>query len=68
MTIPAIRPAFGPLPLPFSGGMLKGGDVVSFPGFVVGCGLSVLDPVGGSMGVVIGTMLGGQLVEPNKTI
>ena len=65
MTIPAIRPALGPPLLPFSGGTVKEGAVVSLPGFVVACGLSVLGPVGGSTGgggVVVGTMLEGQAV------
>ena len=69
ITIPAIRPAFGPSLLPFNEGTVTEGDVFSFMGSV--CGLSVLGPAGGGTGgsgLVGGTMLGGQLVLPNKAI
>lgn len=36
MIIPAIRPAFGPPPLPFKGGIVLDGGKLSFSGFVVG--------------------------------
>ncbi len=62
MMIPAIIPVFRP---PLLRGSVKGGGGVSSPpGFVVGCGLPVLESTVAGGGV--GTILREQLVEANK--